>query len=79
MEIERMKQDIRATREKSGVYINSTWEAEKKRNLETNNISLDDQKENYKVALSALKEKESHLQTTNFRCKQFLLAISLVR
>ncbi|KAH6805914.1 ATP binding microtubule motor family protein, partial [Perilla frutescens var. frutescens] len=108
VEIERMKQDIRAAREKNGVYIpherfqqdeaekkaknerieqleNDLNESEKqlakfrelylieqeeklnvkseledcKRNLEITHKSLEELKENYKMALSVLKEKES--------------------
>ncbi|KAI3474061.1 hypothetical protein Pfo_028849 [Paulownia fortunei] len=115
VEIERMKQDIRAAREKNGVYIPHQRflqdEAEKKaknerieqlesdlnvsekqlekfrelylseqeeklnveselkdckKNLETTNKSLEDLQVNYKIALSVLKEKESHISKLQY-------------
>ncbi|KAI3474460.1 hypothetical protein Pfo_029321 [Paulownia fortunei] len=111
VEIGRMKQDIRAAREKNGVYIPHDRflrdEAEKKRieqlesdlnvsekqlekfrelylseqeeklnvksdlkdckkNLETTNKSLEDLQVNYKIALSVLKEMESHISKLQY-------------
>ncbi|MQM09363.1 hypothetical protein Taro_042233 [Colocasia esculenta] len=63
LEMERMKQDVKAAREKNGVYIPHERfvqdEAEKKENLEETKRALHVVQEDYRTNYQILKEKES--------------------